>query len=64
MTEQPTERRRTSKLRYSTRLFREFVGFARQNKAYWIVPLLLVLGVVATVVVVGQAAAPLIYTLF
>jgi hypothetical protein len=50
--------------RYSGKLFREFVGFALENKAYWIIPLVLVLGIAAVVVVVSQGAAPLIYTLF
>jgi hypothetical protein len=53
-----------SKLGYSFRLFGEFVRFARENKAYWIVPLILVLGLAAFVVVAGQSAAPLLYTLF
>ena len=53
-----------SKLRYSPRLLREFVGFARDNKAYWIVPLAIVLGLAAVLTVAGQTAAPLLYTLF
>lgn len=48
----------------ATRLFREFVRFARDNRAYWIIPLILVLGAAGLLVVAGQAAAPLIYTLF
>lgn len=51
-------------LRESTRLFREFVSFARENRAYWIIPLILVLGAAGLLVVAGQAAAPLLYTLF
>jgi hypothetical protein len=50
--------------RYRTKLFREFVQFARENRMYWIIPLVLFLGLAALVVVVGQAAAPLIYALF
>lgn len=49
---------------YGWKLFREFVGFARENKTYWIVPLVLLLGLTAIFVVAGQVAAPLIYTLF
>jgi hypothetical protein len=52
------------KLRYATSLFSEFFQFARQNKIYWIVPLMVVLVGVVGVVAVGQAAAPFIYTLF
>ena len=53
-----------SKFRYSFRLLSEFVGFARENKVYWIVPLIVVLGLAALLVVAGQGAAPLLYTLF
>jgi hypothetical protein len=53
-----------ARLRDSMNLFRDFVAFARHNKAYWIIPLVLVLGLAATLVVVGQTAAPLLYTLF
>ncbi len=49
---------------YSLKLLGEFVRFARDNKMYWIVPLVVFLGLTAVVVVVGQTAAPLIYTLF
>jgi hypothetical protein len=53
-----------SRLGYSFRLLGEFWRFARENKAYWIVPLILVLGLAALLVVTGQSAAPLLYTLF
>jgi hypothetical protein len=53
-----------AKLSYSWKLFREFARFARDNKAYWIIPLVLFLGLAALVVVTGQSAAPLLYTLF
>lgn len=53
-----------SKIGYSFRLFGEFVRFARENRVYWIVPLILVLGFAALLVVTGQTAAPLLYTLF
>jgi len=52
------------KLGYSRKLFAEFVGFARAHRAYWIVPLVLILGLTAFVIVAGEAAAPLIYALF
>ena len=53
-----------SKLRHTRRLFMEFVGFARTNKTYWIIPLVVFLGLAALVIVAGGSAAPLIYTLF
>ncbi len=53
-----------AKFRASFRLLAEFVMFARENRAYWIIPLVLFLGLAALVVVGGQAAAPLLYTLF
>jgi cytosine/uracil/thiamine/allantoin permease len=53
-----------AKLRHGWKLFRDFTRFARQNKIYWIIPLMLVLGLIALVVVAGQSAAPHLYTLF
>jgi hypothetical protein len=53
-----------SKIAYSFRLLREFVGFARENRMYWIVPLVLMLAAAAALVATSQAAAPFIYTLF
>jgi hypothetical protein len=49
---------------YSVKLFREFVRFARENRTYWIIPLVLLLGFAAILIVAGQVSAPLIYTLF
>ncbi len=53
-----------SKIGYSGKLLREFLGFAREKRVYWIVPLVVVLGLTALLVVAGQTAAPMIYTLF
>lgn len=53
-----------SKLRHSGTLFKEFLRFARAHKAYWIIPLLLVLGLMTLLIVAGQSSAPFIYTLF
>jgi hypothetical protein len=53
-----------SKVRYSWKLFREFVAFSREYRTYWIVPLVLMLGLMAILVVASQVSAPLIYTLF
>jgi Family of unknown function (DUF5989) len=52
------------KVGYVGSLLRELVEFARQNKVYWIVPFVLVLGLVVLLVVTSQATAPFIYTLF
>jgi hypothetical protein len=52
------------KLSYVGSFFGEIVQFARQNKVYWIVPLVLILGLVILLVVTSQATAPFIYTLF
>ena len=52
------------RLGYLGSLLGEIVQFARQNKIYWIVPFILVLGLVILLVVTSQSAAPFIYTLF
>jgi hypothetical protein len=52
------------KLRYVGSLLREVFQFARENKVYWIVPFVLVLGLLVLLVVTSQATAPFIYTLF
>jgi hypothetical protein len=53
-----------ARLRYAAKLVRELAGMAREHKAYWMVPLMLVLGLAALVIVASQTAAPLLYTLF
>jgi hypothetical protein len=51
-------------LKYLGSLLKEFGEFAWQNKAWWIVPIVLVLLLLAGLVFVGTSAAPFIYTLF
>ena len=51
-------------LKYLGRLLREFFGFAWQNKAWWIVPIVLVLLLMVLLIFAGQSTAPFIYTLF
>lgn len=51
-------------LRYLFHLFGELFAFAREHKAYWIVPMALLLVLVVLLVVASQSAAPFIYTLF
>ncbi len=53
-----------SRLGYAGKLFREFGRFAVEKKQYWIVPLILLLGLCGLVIVATQSVAPLIYTLF
>jgi hypothetical protein len=46
-------------------LFGEFVAMLRQNKKYWLIPLVMVLILFAVLIILGStAAAPFIYTLF
>ncbi len=52
------------RIRDSIKLLREFVGFAREHRTYWIIPLIVMLGIAGFLIVAGQAAAPLLYTLF
>jgi hypothetical protein len=52
------------KLGYTGKLFREFVQFAMQNKMYWIIPLVILLGLMVLLILAGQGATPFIYTLF
>jgi len=52
------------KLGYLGSMIKEVFQFAREHKAYWLVPFFLVLGLVVLLVVTSQSAAPFIYTLF
>ena len=46
-------------------LFGEFVAMLKQNKKYWLIPLILILVLFGVLVILGSsAAAPFIYTLF
>ena len=51
-------------LRHLGRLLKDFGGFAWQNKAWWIVPLVVVLLLMALLIFMGEVSAPFIYTLF
>lgn len=51
-------------LKYIGRLIGEFFGFAWQNKAWWIIPIVLVLLILTVFIVTGTSVAPFIYTLF
>jgi hypothetical protein len=46
-------------------LVQEFIVFVSENKKWWLIPILLVLGLVGLLVMLGSTgAAPFIYTLF
>lgn len=46
-------------------LGQEFLLFLRENKKWWLLPIVLILGLVAVLAIVGgSGAAPFIYTLF
>jgi hypothetical protein len=51
-------------LRHLGYLLRDVFGFAWHHKAWWIVPMVLVLLLLGLLIVVGQSSAPFIYTLF
>jgi len=51
-------------LRHLSALLREFFEFAWHNKAWWIVPIVLVLLLLTVFIVTGSSVAPFIYTLF
>lgn len=46
-------------------LLSEFMGFLKQNKKFWLLPLVLVMLLLAGILIAASgAAAPFIYTLF
>jgi len=51
-------------LRHLKNLLKEFWLYALENKAWWIIPLVLVLLLLAALIFIGQTATPFIYTLF
>ncbi len=53
-----------NKLFHTGSLLREFWRFARQNRAWWIVPTVVIMLILAVLVITGQTVAPFIYTLF
>ena len=49
----------------SLNLVQEFLLFVRENKKWWLIPILLVFGLVSLLVMFGSTgAAPFVYTLF
>jgi hypothetical protein len=51
-------------LRHLGQLLKEFGTFAVERKAWWLIPMVLALLILAALIIVGQTAAPFIYTLF
>lgn len=45
-------------------LVREFLEFLRDNKKWWLIPILVVLALLGLLVILGNTAAPFIYPLF
>jgi len=46
-------------------LLAEFIAFMRENKAWWMAPILIVLGLVGVLLILGATgAAPFLYTLW
>lgn len=52
------------RLRYLRKLAGDFFQFARENKAYWLIPLLIVLALATLLALSASTATPFIYTLF
>ena len=51
--------------RVSSSMFGDLLQFALQNKKWWLLPIIVMLGFVSMLVVLaGSGAAPFIYTLF
>jgi hypothetical protein len=51
-------------LKHLAALMAEFKAFAWQHKAWWVIPMVVVMFMLGLLIVVGQGAAPFIYTLF
>ena len=51
-------------LKYLGVLLKEFGEFAWHNKAWWIVPMVVLLLLLAMLIATGTSVAPFIYTLF
>ena len=60
----PTGKPPMKLLKYFGVLLKEFGEFAWHNKAWWIVPVVLVLLLLSVLIFAGSTAAPFIYTLF
>jgi hypothetical protein len=52
------------RLTHSGRLFGQFLGYAKEKKAYWIIPLVIVFAFLAIVAVTSQTVVPTLYAIF
>ncbi|MBK8167081.1 MAG: hypothetical protein IPK64_14170 [bacterium] len=52
------------RLQHLARLLAEVGRYAARHKAWWLVPMVVVLLLLALLIFTGQASAPFIYTLF
>lgn len=53
------------RIKHLFRLIGDFGSYAVVNRVWWIIPLMMLLGLVVVFITVGQAAAPYtLYTLF
>lgn len=65
MNHEPNEFERSASDAGRTGLFAEVWGFLRENKRWWLLPILLFLVVFGVLLILGgTGAAPFIYTLF
>ena len=53
-----------SRMRYLGQLLGEFWSYAWSNKAWWIIPVVILLFLLTLLIATGQVVAPFIYTLF
>ncbi|HNQ73513.1 MAG TPA: DUF5989 family protein [Verrucomicrobiota bacterium] len=61
----PKDFERAAREQSSPGFFAELWGFLRENKKWWLIPILLVLLILGVLVLLsGTGAAPFIYTLF
>ncbi len=51
-------------LKHLARLLREFLSFAIHHKAWWIIPIAIILLLMALVIFIGQSTAPFLYPVF
>ena len=65
MNQQPNDFERSASAEDRTGLFTELWGFMKENKRWWLLPILLFLFIFGLLLVLGgTGAAPFIYTLF
>jgi len=65
MSNQPDDKNEFEKSNYSGNLLTEFWEFIRENKKFWLIPLIIILLLLGLLIVLGSTgAAPFVYTLF